>query len=90
MAKLDPKALGLASGIIWLICYGIALISFLIAPVFMVGFLSKLSHVDLTVFTKVVTLGGVILGIILRFVVGFIGGFIFAVLYNKFVREEQV
>lgn len=89
MAKLDPKAFGLASGIIWLICYLIALVAFLIAPVFMVGFLSQLTHVDLMVFTKVITLGSVILGIFLRFIGGFIGGFIFAALYNKFVREEE-
>jgi len=89
MTKLDPKALGLASGITFIICYGIALISFLIAPVFMVNLISKIVHVDLTVFTKVITLGGVILGLIFRFVAGFIVGFIVAALYNKFVREEE-
>ena len=81
--KLNVKALGLASGIVW----GLAI--FLLTYWFIIlghpgRILMKLSNVY---FGYSVTWYGAFVGLIWGFVDGFIGGALLAWVYNKFAKQ---
>lgn len=86
--RLDIKATSLASAITLAIIYMVAAFFVAIAPVATVRFFSYITHVDLTVFTKVFDWGNFFIGLIAVFVIGYVLGALYACLYNKFVKGK--
>ncbi|MBD3304498.1 hypothetical protein GF343_05100 [Candidatus Woesearchaeota archaeon] len=77
--KCNPKALGLAFGILW----GLACL--LIGIFAMYGYGNQFLDLFASVYKGyAATWGGAVIGAIWGFVDGFIGGYILAWLYNKF------
>jgi hypothetical protein len=81
--RLNKKALGLASGILWGL---VILVSTL--WVMLKGGGETLVLLQQFYFGYNITLPGAIIGAIWGFVDGFICGWIFAWLYNRFVKSE--
>lgn len=82
MNKLDPKACGLAFGILWagsVVIMGVAaLVSSWAQP-----FVDVLSVMYVGYSASVI---GILLGAVWGFLDAFIGGWVFAWLYNKFLK----
>ncbi|PIR98681.1 MAG: hypothetical protein COT88_00210 [Candidatus Colwellbacteria bacterium CG10_big_fil_rev_8_21_14_0_10_41_28] len=80
--KLDPKAFGLASGILW----GAMMFVLTIMAHFW-GYSSQLLQIMADIYPGYsLTLGGSIAGAIYGFIDGFIGAYLLAMLYNRFVK----
>jgi len=81
--KLSPKALGLASGIVWGVTIFLATLWVVVK-----GGGEHMRLLQQFYIGYDTTPLGSIIGLVYGFIDGFICGWIFAWLYNKFVKEE--
>ena len=82
--RLNPKAFGLACGILWGLAIFVATIWLILA-----GYQGRLiSTIDHFYFGYSFSYGGAVIGGIWGFVDGLIGGFVFAWLYNKLAGAQ--
>jgi hypothetical protein len=89
MNKINPNAFALACGISWVIFDVIFLALMIISPHFTLNLFSRLTLINLTTITTIITWGNIILSIIGGFLAGYITGFIFAFIYNTFNKFDE-
>lgn len=88
----NPKALGLAAGIISFIVSLLCIIFIAIAPnatMNTFGWLIHIGNLADLLGQRTITLANSVVGLIVSFISAYILGWLFAVLYNKFLTKQQ-